>query len=451
MPEVQGGQLKHRVPPSSREYEQCVLAAMILDPEALLKVLNILNLDGSDFYHATHKTIFKGILALHDKHEPIDPVTVVGLFEGTDTLSSMGGGSYIAVLIENLATTANVNYYARKVKEYSLRRAVINHAQELMEEAFEDVEAIELIESAQKRFTTIALPGSRTYTPMRILLKEGFEEVEAINENKGRITGLTTGFYSLDRILGGFQKTDLIILAGRPSMGKSSLCCQIATNMAIEDKKVGYFSIEVGQGQVIKNIFASQSRIDTAKFRTGGFGEKEWGKLTNVVNDLYPVTFSIDDHSYTTQDIVRQARRMYAEHGLDIIFVDHIQELREKGRHENRNQEVDLIASKLKGLAKELNIPVVAVAQLSRKVEDRGGDFIPRLSDLRDSGSLEQKADVIIFVYRAEYYFKDDAQKAKEGEAKIIIAKHRNGCIGDVELMWHKEYIRFDELYRGEI
>lgn len=437
--------MKPRQLPHSLEAEQCVLAGMVLDPEALKKVVAILSVE--DFYHPCHKKIFQGIVFLHDKKNPVDIVTIAHLFKNTDHLEGVGGLSYFAIMTETLPTTANIGYYAKIVKDKALRREVITRAQTLTEEAYMEESIDDLIESAQKKFTTIALPQSKPYYTIKELLKEGFEELEYLNKHEGEITGMHTGFGPLDFITGGFQKTDLIIVAGRPSMGKSSLCCQVATNMAQEGKKVGYFSIEVGKSQVIKNIFACQSRISTNKLRSGSFEDGDWGKITKTFGALYETTFSLDDMSRSSQDIIRQARRMYAEHGLDIVFIDHIQEMKEKGRFENRNNEIDAIGSNLKELAKELSIPVVVVAQLSRKVEDRGGDFKPRLSDIRDSGSLEQKADLIMFVYREEYYQKEKSQK--QGIAEIIIAKHRNGALGDIELKWQKEWVRFDEIWRG--
>lgn len=433
--------------PNSYQAEQCVLAGMMMEPQALEKVLGILSPDGSELYNPVHREIFRGIMALHSNGNPVDVVTLADRFQGSDALKPVGGLSYLGELSETLPTTANIAYYARTVREKAQRREVIIRAQDLLEEAYEDTPTDELIETAQKAFTTIGVEHTKPYYTIKQIIKEGYEELERVYQKDGQITGVTTGFGTLDLILGGLQKTDLIIIAGRPSMGKSSLCCQVATNIAIDGKKVGYFSIEVGGRQVIKNILACQSMIETTKFRNGKFEDGEWGKINSTIGSLYETTFSIDDQSRTTQDVVRQARRMYAEHGLDILFIDHIQEMREKGRHESRNQEVDAIAGNLKALAKELNIPVVVVAQLSRKVEDRGGDFMPRLSDLRDSGSLEQKADVIMFVYREEYYKKENAEKP--GVAKVIIAKHRNGSLGEVELKWHKEYVRFDELWRG--
>lgn len=437
--------MKARQIPNNLEAERCVLAGMMLDPAAILKVLDTLSADGNEFYHPAHKRIFKSMTALHEKGKPVDVITVLDALSGTDTLSTLGGPSYLAVMTEALPTTANIGYYAKAVKEKALRRRVIVEAQELAQEAFEEgsITTDELIESAQKRFIGLDTGEKKPFHPIRRLLKEGFDEFERLHREKGSITGLKTGFHTLDFILGGLQKTDLIIIAGRPSMGKSSLCCQIATEMAKEGKRVGYFSIEVGRGQVIKNIFAAQGEINTIRFRGGDFTEEEWGGVSRTMNELIETTFSIDDQSRTSQDVVRQARRMKLEHGLDIVFIDHIQEMREKGRHENRNQEVDLIASALKALAKELDIPVVVVAQLSRKVEDRGGDFKPRLSDLRDSGSLEQKADVIMFVYREDYYFKEASEHPEE--AQVMIAKHRNGATGDVKFRWKKEYVRFDE------
>ena len=438
-----------KILPHSKEAEQSVLGAILYEPAAFHKVEDILNPDGTEFYMPAHRLIFQIMAGLVAKHEPIDIVTVSTRLHGAVQMDSVGGIGYVVDLVEATPTAANIAYYARIVRDKALRRRVITGAQELIDEALQDLTVEELIESAQKRFTAIDTHRARGFYSIRQLLKEGFDEIEALQKNKGAISGLSSGLPSLDYILGGFQNTDLALIAGRPSMGKSSLCCQIATNLAIDGKRVGYFSIEVGNRQVIKNIMACQSQIETTRFRHGDFKETEWARLSDTIGSLYDRTFSIDDFSRSSIDIMRQARRMYAEHGLDIIFIDHIHEMREKGRQESRNQEIDIIAGNLKELAKELNIPVVVVAQLSRDVEKRGGDCKPRLSDLRDSGTLEQKADVIMFVYREEYYLKEKAEK--KGIAEVSIEKHRNGPLGTAEFVWRKEYIRFDELYRGQI
>ncbi len=431
--------------PQSPEAEKCVLGGVLLEGTAIEKVLEILAPDGSDFYHSPHRHIFKAMVSMYKKQEPIDFVILVSRFEGTEELYSVGGPAYLAELVEFTPTAANIVYYARTVKEKTIRRWLITQANEVIEGAYsEGTEISELIETAQKRFTAAELIGRKAFVNIDVLIRETYDEFEKLRDTARPFRGLSTGFDDLDVALGGIQKTDLLIVAGRPSMGKSSLCCQIATNLARDGKKVGYFSIEVGSRQFVRNILAAQARIETSRFRNVSFRPEEWNEITRVGADLLDTKFLIDDRSRTSQEIVRQVRRMYAEGGVDIVFVDHLQEVRSSSKSERRDLEVDMICGDLKALAKELDIPVVVVSQLSRKVEDRGGDCRPRLSDLRDSGSIEQKADVVMFVYREEYY---KGQASKEpGVAEIIIAKHRNGPTGSIKLKWFEQHIRFDDL-----
>ena len=433
--------------PKNYEAEHSVLAAMIIDREAIPKILDILLPDGSDFDHPAHREIFEKIMTFVTRNIPVDIILLTDTFKGSDCLDSVGGVSYLSYICEALPTTANIEYYARLVKDKAIRRKIISLSSDLITEAYEDNTLEEIIDLAQKQFIALDSVGRKqSYYDIQYLLKKGYEELEALKQS-GKVSGLLTGFGAVDYILGGLQKSDFILIAGRPSIGKSSFCCQMATNIALAGKKVGYFSIETGQRQVIKNILATQSIIETTKFRDASFTDHEWDKITKTISAMYETTFFLDDQIRTSADIVRQSRRMYAEKGLDIIFVDHIQEIHEGDKHENRNAEVNGITRNLKRLGRDLDIPVVCVAQLSRKVEDRGGDCRPKLSDLRDSGSLEEKADIIMFVYRDEYYKKEKSEK--QNIAEIIIDKHRNGATATAELFWNKKFVRFDALDYG--
>ena len=303
--------------------------------------------------------------------------------------------------------------------------------------------ADELITQAQQGFIRSDNMVSQTYHEASDLLKG--VEVD-LARGKGQPTGITTGLQVLDSVLGGFQNTDFILIAGRPSMGKTALAVQISLNIAFQGKRVGIFSIEVGRKQLIKNMCANQTKIDTTRFRDGRLEDTDYAKMTTFGNNIYNSSIRIDDSSRNSIDICRQARKMKVDGGLDIIFIDHLQLMRENIRGISRNQELEIISGNLKALAMELEIPVVAVSQLSRAVENRGGTHRPMLSDLRESGALEQDADVIMFVFRDEYYTKHESEKP--GIAEVMVEKHRNGATGSVDLKWTPEYIRFDNLAR---
>ncbi len=435
-------QITKQTLPNSLEAERAVIGGVLMDGAAIEKVLEVLSPDGSEFYHPIHIKIFTAMTQMHANTEPVDVVTLNDKLKDAD-LQAVGGISYIVELFELTPTAANIRYYARIVKEKAVRRWLIAQSNEVIRSAYSDDNIEEVIENAQRSFVTSGFVSKNAFSDIKSLSIDTYNELETLYTGAYSHSGLVTGFRDLDNALGGLQKGDLIILAGRPSMGKSSLSCQIATYLAQEGARVGYFSIEVGARQLIKNIVAVQGRISTERFRDGSFTNSEWDEVRKVFGEIAGTSFLIDDTSRTSNEIVRQARRMYADGGLDIIFIDHLQELRNRTRHENRNLEVDAICSDLKALAKELDIPVVLVSQLSRAVEARGGDCRPRLSDLRDSGSIEQKADVVMFVYREDYYRE---HIDKSGVAEIIIAKHRNGPTGTVKLKWVEEQIRFTNL-----
>jgi replicative DNA helicase len=436
-----------RVPPHSLEAEQCVLGAILLEKDVINKVLELLSPDGSDFYHVSHGAIFKGMVAMHEKAAPIDIVAIAEMFKDSDALNPVGGVSYIGVISESTPTAANVRYYAKLVKEHSVRRWAISRATDLITDAYNTGNKIEdMLECAQRDFNKAPLISAGIYTPIQALLTCVMEKLEKLSK-KGVMSGISTGFPELDYLLGGLQPTDLILLAGRPSMGKSSLCCQIATYTAKNEEKVAYFTPEIADEQVVRNILACQGNIDTTKFRRGNFVEEEWNRLGKTVGTMYETNFLIDDISRSSREIAIQSRKIKAEHGLDVIFIDHLQEMTEWGRESrtfgSRAEEVACMLSNLKALAKELYVPVVLVCQLSRKLEERGNNK-PRLSDLKESGAGEEKADVVVFIYRDDYY-KGDKSK-RQGLADIIVAKQRNGPTGDFELKWQEEWLRFENL-----
>ncbi len=427
--------------PYNQEAEQSVLGSILMDNSSIDRALDILSPDGRAFHSKAHQVLFSTFCDLYHRRKPIDIITVSDVVDEKD-LKPVGGLGYIGVLTEITPSATNIEYYAGIVRDKSIRRHLIHQAKSLIDNAYSvNHTADELINLAQQGFIRSNHMVSQTYSEASDLLKD----VEAdFERRKGSPTGITTGLSVLDSVLGGFQDTDLILIAGRPSMGKTALSVQIALNIAFQGKRVGIFSIEVGRKQLVKNMCANQTKIDTTRFRDGKLEDTDYAKMTTFGNHIYNSSIRIDDSSRSSINICRQARKMKVDGGLDIIFIDHLQLMRENVRGISRNQELEIISGNLKALAIELEIPVVAVSQLSRAVETRGGDHRPMLSDLRESGALEQDADVIMFVFRDEYYTKHESKKPSIAE--VMVEKHRNGATGSVDLRWTAEYIRFDNL-----
>ncbi len=427
--------------PYSQDAEQSVLGSILIDNEIIDKALDVLSPDGRAFHLKAHQVLFKVFADLYRDRQPVDVVTVLNLVTEAD-LKAVGGIGYVGELIEQTPTAANIEYYAGIVRENSIKRYVIQQAKNLIDSAYTNNQtADELITQAQRDFIKSDNMVGQAYYEASDLFKDVVLDLEG---NKGNPSGITTGLKVLDGVLGGFQDTDFIIIAGRPSMGKTALAVQIALNVALKGKRVGIFSIEVGRKQLIKNMCANQTKIDTTKFRNGKLDEHDYEKMTVFSENIYNSSLRIDDTSRNTIDICRQARKMKVDGGLDIIFIDYIQLIVDNVKGMNREAEMKLISGNLKALGKELEIPVVAISQLSRAVETRGGDHRPMLSDLRESGAIEQDADVIMFVFRDEYYTKHKSERP--GVAEVIVSKYRNGATGTIDLRWTPEYIRFDNL-----
>lgn len=432
-----------RALPHSREAEQSVLGAILLDGSVIDRALEVLSSDGSDFYFPAHREIFRAMASLYERRTPVDVVTLSDLLKGAAYLAPHGGVAYVIELVEVTPTSANIGYYAKQVKEFSVKRSLISKAAGLIEDLYTGGTSLEeLIDRAQKDILGVSMATARPCERISDVALEVYEELKRLHESDSRyyLSGVTTGFLELNSLLGGFQKTDLIIFAGRPSMGKSACVVQIASNMALQGYKVGVFPVEVGKRQLVKNILACQGRINTHRFRDGDFESLE--KLERTVGTICATNIFIDEMSRSSIEIVRQARKMKREHGLDAVFVDHLQAMREKGRFENRNLEVDFMTGNLKDMAKELDIPVVLTSQLNREVERRDPPK-PKLSDLRESGAIEQIADVIISIYRPEYYSKNTEKK---GVAELEILKNRNGSLGDLDLKWNRHCLRFEDM-----
>jgi replicative DNA helicase len=437
----------HKLPPQHIEAEQCVLGAILLENEALLKVHDLLKPE--HFYRPPHRKVFEAILALFERNEPIDLLTVTEVLRRRNHIEEIGGSAYLASLMEAVPTAANVLHHARMVRETAILRSLINVATEVIAECYEHTEDVEeLLDRAERMIFEISEQRvSAAFANLKELLKDSIRYTEQLYERHELITGLPTGFRDFDQLTAGLQPSDLIIIAARPGMGKTSFALNIARNVGVRVQEprqaAAIFSLEMSKEQLALRMLCAEARIDSSRLRRGYLDKNEWGRLVNAANDLSDTPIFIDDSpGLTALDIRAKARRLQAEHGLSLIIIDYLQLLRGRGRVESRQQEISEISRSLKALAKELKVPVVALSQLSRAVEQRG-DRIPQLADLRESGAIEQDADLIVFIYRDEVYNKETKDK---GIAKIIVGKQRNGPTGEIELAFLKEYARFETL-----
>lgn len=436
-----------RIPPHSREAEQSVLGAILIDNEAVNSVLEILQ--PGDFHIKQHQLLFAGMIALFDRGEPIDVVTLTQMLRTTSDLDAAGGIEYISQLVEIVPTSANAQYYARLVKSMSLRRNLIHEAGVIVDEAFaadEDVETL-LDTVEQKIFKLSESRINKGFYRVSDVVKDSIKQVEKHYISKEPITGLASGFYDLDNITAGFQPSDLIILAGRPSMGKTSLALSMALNVGLNPKRAGavaIFSLEMSKEQIVTRLLCSRARVSSSKIRSGKLSETDFPRLVEAASELSHADVFIDDTSaISVLEMRAKARRLHREKPLSRVVVVYLQLMRGSSRSsDRRDQEISEISGALKGLAKELNIPVVALSQLNRGVESRDNKR-PHMADLRESGAIEQDADLISFVYRDEVYNPDTPDK---GVAEVIVSKHRNGPIGTVKLAFQGEYTLFENL-----
>ncbi len=434
-----------RVPPQAVEAEVAVLGAMLLDKAAVGIVAEML--DEHAFYRPAHRKIYGAIMALFSKDEAIDLVTVTQELKRRKELDEVGGAAYLSAVLGSVATTANVRYHARIVLEKAVLRRLINVATEIAQEAYDSsTDAGAILDQAEHMIFEIAQARvRRDFVPMREILKHSFEVIEELYRRKEHITGVPTGFIDLDNLTSGFQRSDLIIIAGRPSMGKTAFALNVAAHAAIRaGVPTAIFSLEMGRAQLVQRMLCSEARVDAHQLRTGHLADAHWSKLTTAAGLLSEAPIWIDDTpAMTVLEMRSKARRLKAESDIGLVIVDYLQLMRGLGRQENRQQEISEISRSLKALAKELDVPVVALSQLSRAVETRGGDRRPILSDLRESGAIEQDADVVAFIYRAEVY---ERTPENIGLAEIIVAKQRNGPTDRVRLAFSSEYTRFDNL-----
>lgn len=435
-----------RIPPHNTEAEQSVLGSMLLDREAIVTAIEVLR--SEDFYKQAHSEIYESITDIFAKDEPVDLITLSEELKKRNTLESIGGIMYIANLSEGVSTTANIKYYCNIVEEKSTLRKLIKASNEIIAQGYDDEENIEhIVEDAEKRIFNITQKRNQDgLEPIKDVLLDSFTKIEQLSQNRGGLTGMTTGFVDLDNKTSGLQKSDLILVAARPAMGKTAFSLNVVTNAALQgDASVAFFSLEMSKEQLVQRMLSSESHVELQKIINGELSEEDWPKLVSAMGPLSQSDIYIDDTpGITLRELQAKCRKLKIEKGLDLIMIDYLQLMSGEGREENRQQEISKISRGLKGLAKEMDCPVVALSQLSRAPEMRT-DHRPILSDLRESGAIEQDADIVMFLYRDEYYH-EDSDKKNIGE--IIIAKHRNGPTGAVELVFMGQFTKFLNMER---
>jgi len=443
-------------PPQSVDAEQAVLGSVLKDQDALNEIIDYFNKEDI-FYFPKHQIIFRAILRLYEKSEPCDITTVAEELSRLDQLEKIGGRLYLVDLIDGVASTANVKSYADIVIEKSVLRNLINISSDITKSCYDqDDEVGNLLDRAEQKIFSIAESRLRKgFTRVSELLPQSFEQLEDYQNTKGGLVGIPTGFAELDNLTAGLHGGNFVVVAGRPSMGKTAFALNIAEHVALEEKKpVGIFSIEMSQEQLVMRLLCGRARLSQHLLRTGRLRDSEWVKLTHASGPLSEADIYIDDSAFlSTLEMRAKARRLKSQYDIGLLIIDYIQMMTSPGRVDNRQQEMAMISRSIKGLAKELEIPVLAVSQLSRMVETRGGDKRPQLSDLHESGAIEQDADVVMFVYRPEFYLShlphDDPKVLEvKGKAEIIVSKQRNGPTGKIELTFVKDYVRFEDLSR---
>ena len=442
--------IEERVPPQNIEAEQAVLGAMLIDKEAIAKASEILT--SSDFYREAHRVIFNAMLELYNKNEAVDMVTVTEILKRDNKLEDIGGLAYITSLANVVLTAANVKYHADIVAEKSVLRQLVRVSTEIAAMGYEANEDVgTLLDTAESRILEISNRKKKAdFTPINDVLMESVQNIEKLINNKGGLTGLPSGFADLDKLTSGLHPSDFIILAARPSMGKTALALNIVQNVALrahkkiggEPRSVAFFSLEMSKEQLVNRMLCAEASIDSQRLRVGEMKDDDWDSLWGACDLMSKAKIYIDDTAgITVMDMRSRARRLKAEHGLDLIVVDYLQLMQGSGKRNNsgdRQQEVSEISRSLKALARELDVPVLALSQLSRSVEARQVKR-PMLSDLRESGSLEQDADIVAFLYREDY----DNPETENKHTELIIAKHRNGPVDTVNLFFHKQFTKF--------
>lgn len=440
---IQDGKLT-KLPPQSIEAEEAVLGAVLSNPQVLSRIVEFIKPES--FYKPAHRMIYDAIMSLFARNEAIDIVTVSEFLRETDKLEIVGGRAYINDLALNAVTTANIEFYAKIVQEKAIRRALINAGSEIVTMAYDTGSTESTLDSAEKLiFNIAAQKNTSDLIPVKDLVLSSYEQIEYRYNHRDELIGVPTGFYDLDGMTSGLQKSDLIILAARPSMGKTAFVLNLAQNVALRgNKAVAIFSLEMPKNQLVKRMLCSEAEVDMQRLNSGHMQPKDWEKLTTSMNSFADAPIYIDDTgSVSVLDIRAKCRRLAMEEkNLGLVVIDYLQ-LMEGGSGSNpndRNQQISAISRGLKTLARELEVPIIALSQLSRAVESRT-DKRPILSDLRDSGAIEQDADIVMFIYRDEYYNKEDTEN--RGKAQLRVAKHRNGPVGDIDLLFQSNITKF--------
>jgi replicative DNA helicase len=435
-----------RTLPHNLDAERSVLGAILIDNEAFNVAASVI--DARAFFRDAHRRIFDRMVALAERSQPMDLVTLKEELERSGDLDEVGGPAYIASLVDGVPRATNVEYYAKIVKEKSTLRSLIYSANKILSNAYEaDQEADLILDEAESAIFSVAEDRIKSgFIPMRDLVKDSFPKIEQLFAHKSFITGIATGYTEIDKMTRGFQRGDLIIVAARPSMGKTSLVLNIAQHVATNSGIAGFFSLEMSKEQLFMRMLASEAKIDNYRLMSGQIGQKEYGSITHALETLSDAHLYIDDTAGAgVLEMRAKARRLQSEHGLDLLAVDYIQLMTGRGRYENRTLELASISRSLKGLAKELNVPIVVLSQLSRAPEARS-DKRPQLSDLRESGALEQDADVVILIFREDMYKQSTEPSETDGIAELILAKQRNGPTGIVKLAFIRQQTRFANL-----
>ena len=443
---MNGATALERIPPQNLDAEQSTLGSMLLEKEAIYKGAEILRPD--DFYREAHRVIFEVVVHLANKGEPVDLITVSEELKQRGMLDKVGGVAYLTQLVNFVPTAANVEHYANIVAEKSLLRSIISVATNIVKMGYEGTEEVDVIlDRAEKEIFEISQKRNvKGFVSLRSILVETFERIEKLYESKGGVTGLPTGYPDFDRMTAGLQPSDLIILAARPSMGKTTFALNLASHAAVEVKvPVVIFSLEMSKEQLALKLLCSEAGVDNQRIRTGTLRDDDWPKLSHALGRLSDAMLFIDDTpGISALEIRAKARRIKSEYGLGLIIIDYLQLMQSRSKSENRQQEVSEISRSLKALARELDVPVIALSQLSRAVEQRA-DKKPTLADLRESGSLEQDADIVCFLYREDYY---NPETDRKNITELIIAKQRNGPVGTVDFFFQKEFSKFQSLAR---
>ncbi len=433
-----------RIPPQNLEAEECVLGSILIEESSINKVLEIIQV--SDFYKDAHQKVFRSMIELFEKGEAIDIITVTDCLKKMGCLEEVGGPLFVASLCEKVPTASNVTYYAKIVKEKAILRKLLEASTDIASQVYErEGDAEEFLDYAERRIFEISQYRIRpSWFHLKDILKDTFRTIEKLYSRKELVTGISTGFIELDRLTSGLQPSDFIIIAARPSMGKTSLALDIAQHAAIDlGIPIGFFSLEMSKEQLTLRMLCARSRVEMHRLRSGYLIDSDWPKLTRAAGILTEAPFIIDDSpSLSVLELRAKARRLKSEMNLGLLVVDYLQLMKGSSKADTREQEISEISRSLKSLSKELNIPVIALSQLSRKVEQRHGNR-PQLADLRESGAIEQDADLIMFIYRDEVYNPDTSEK---GIAEIIIGKQRNGPTGTVKLAFLDKYTTFENL-----